>query len=146
MKNKTPFILVLIGSVFGIFGSLIGIGQYFLFGYMKGQGIDLGESMPYSFMSFDTMLIFILISAIVALIISISLIVISLRMNKNLTRKDSILALVLGIIGFFSSMGIGGILVIIGASIGISKTRESDNNVSAVPPAPKTNEWFLFCF
>jgi len=139
MKNKTPFILVLIGSILGLFGSLIGIGQYFLFEYMQEKGFDMGESMPLGFMGFDTLLVLILISAIVAFIISVVLIIVSLRMNKNLTRQDSILALVLGIIGFFSSMGVGGILVIIGASIGISKSREN-NNVSAVPPTPKTSE------
>jgi hypothetical protein len=124
MKSKAPFVWALIGVIFGFFESLMRIGQYFMAKSLNQRlsgnlfnfaGLDLGVIMIWS-----------LILSIIGLILSIALIFYVVKLAKNPTKKDYIVTTVLGGLGLFLGMGLGGILVLVGGIIGIVKSNKPE--------------------
>ena len=124
MKSKAPFVWTLIGVIFGFFGSLMGIGQYFMFksmdqgffsGFFNAAGVNFGAVMMWN-----------LISSIIGLILSLALIFYVVKLARNPTKTDCIVTTVLGGLGVFLGMGLGGILVVIGGIIGIVKSNKPE--------------------
>ena len=130
MESKTPYIFVLIGVILGFLGSMSGFGQYFIFKSVnQGQGGFFSEFFSGFFnqvgVNFGNILIWILISSIVGLILSIILIFYAIKFSKGPTEMDCIITTILGGLGIFLGMGLGGILVLIGGIMGIVRSNKS---------------------
>lgn len=123
MKSKAPFVLVLIGVIYGFFMSLLGIVQYFIFTSVD-QGFFSGFSEVFG-VDFEVILLWGLISSIIGLILSLALIFYVVKLASNPAKTDCIVTTALGGLGIFLGMGLGGILVLIGGIIGIVKSNKS---------------------
>ena len=124
MKSKAPFVWVLIGVIFGFFSSLTGIGRYFMF-KSANQGIFTGFFNAVG-INFEAVLIWTLISSIIGLVLSIALIFYVIKLARNPTKTDCIVSTVLGGLGIFLGMGMGGVLVLIGGIVGIVKSNKPE--------------------
>ncbi len=118
MKSKAAFVLVLIGVILGFLGSLWGIGSYFLYKNIDDTG--LLQLMGASGI-FKNILILSLVGSIIGIVLSIILIFYLVKIAKEPSRMDFIIVTILGALGTFLGMGLGGILVLIGGIIGIVK-------------------------
>ncbi|MBU0760576.1 MAG: hypothetical protein KJ600_06425 [Nanoarchaeota archaeon] len=118
MKSKAPFVLVLIGVILGLLLSLMRIVSYFV---LKRIDWSVSDSLQ----MFEGLMLWHLILSITGIILSLVLIFYVVRIGKKLTRKDSIVVTVLGGLGIFLGLGIGGVLVLIGGIIGIVKSDKS---------------------
>jgi hypothetical protein len=74
------------------------------------MGVNFGAVMSWT-----------LISSIIGFILSIVLIFYVVKISKTPTKTDFIVTTVLGGLGMFLGMGLGGILVLIGGIVGIAK-------------------------
>ena len=119
MKSKAAFVLVLIGVILGFIGSLWGIGSYFLYKNIDNAGLlqMIGVSGV-----FNNLLILSLIGSVIGVILSIILIFYLVKISKGPSKTDFIVITVLGALGIFLGMGLGGILVLIGGIVGIVKS------------------------
>lgn len=128
MKSKAPFVLALIGLIVGGLFSLFGIFHYFIFKSLSQQEFfkELFDVFSAMGINFEVMLLWSLISSIIGLIISLALIFFVVKIAKNPNKRDFIIMTVLGGLGIFLGMGLGGILVGIGGIIGIVKSSKSD--------------------
>ena len=120
MKSKAPFIWTLIGVIIGFFGSLMGIYQYFMFKSMD-QGF-FGSFLNATGANFTWNLI----SSIIGLILSVVLIFYVVKLAKNPAKTDCIVTTVLGGLGVFLGMGLGGVLVVVGGVVGIVKSNKPE--------------------
>ncbi|VVB78660.1 Uncharacterised protein [uncultured archaeon] len=123
MKSTTAFVLILVGDILGFIGSVWGVIGYFLFKSMQNSSA-MGELWSSFGFDLNVLLIWSLISSIVGLILSIILIFYLIRISRNPKKGDFIVSLVLGIIGIFLGMGLGGILVLIGGIVGIANSKK----------------------
>lgn len=128
MNQKTPYILVLIGVILGFFVSLLNIFKYFLF---KSEMFGLfSDFYSLSGFDFDILLKISLIMSFIGILFSIILIFYVVKISKNPVKKDFIIITVLGGVGALLGMGIGGILVLVGGIIGITKSNESEEKTA----------------
>ncbi|MBR9705289.1 hypothetical protein GOV12_07790 [Candidatus Pacearchaeota archaeon] len=123
MKSKSQIILILIGVILGLLFSILGIGNYFWF---KSMNQELkNEFISLIGINLELMVLWSLISSIIGLVLSIIIIFYIIRIIRNPTKIDFIVITVLGCLGLFFSMSVGGILVLIGGIIGIVKSNKS---------------------
>jgi len=121
MQSKTSFILVLIGVIIGFISSL---GVFFLnFFVLKSFS---QSPLNVGYVNYDALMKWNLIASIIGFCLSIILIFYVLKLARYPTKIDFIVTTVLGGLGFFLGMGLGGILVVIGGIGGIVKSNEPE--------------------
>jgi len=121
MKSKAPFVWILIGVIFGFLESLFGVYKIFVFtsvnqGFFSGFFSTVG-------VNFATLLKWNLIYSSLGLIVVTALIFYTVKIAKTPTMKNFITTTVLGGLGMFLGITLGGILVLIGSIIGIIKSK-----------------------
>jgi formate hydrogenlyase subunit 3/multisubunit Na+/H+ antiporter MnhD subunit len=119
MESKTPSIIFLVGIILGFITSISGLIEYFV---LKSIGFKFFGNMEQFFQIVEFSLTWTLIASIIGIILSIICIFYLNRLKKSQSKNNYIALLVLGIIGMPLGMGIGGILVLIGGIMGITKT------------------------
>lgn len=120
--SKGAYITTLVGTIVGGVLSLWGIVNYFIaksavdngaaFEQFAQLGVDMGSILMLG-----------LIMSIVGLVLSIVLAFIVKGLAKKPTKKAYIWATIIGAVGLFTGMSIGGLVVVIGGIIGIVKSR-----------------------
>ncbi|NMB67006.1 hypothetical protein GYA25_03030 [Candidatus Woesearchaeota archaeon] len=125
MKSKTPFIWALIGLIVGFFTSLNGIVQYLMF-KSSNQGFfnEISNSLK---INFEAIMTWKLISSILGLVLSVLLIFYVIKLSKTPTKKEYIVTTVLGGLGTFLGIGLGGILVLVGGIMGIVNLNKQES-------------------
>lgn len=121
-KLKAPFIWALIGVILGALNALSGIGQYFLFrADQRGELVnafinELGINV-------DAMLLWGLIASIVGLLIIAALVPFLIKITKKPTKNDYIFITAFGALGTFFGLNLGGILILVGGILGITRSK-----------------------
>jgi len=130
MKSKAAFVLVLIGLILGSLGAVYGVLNYFLFQNFGSAlfnvfGNEVGGELQEGI---GKILIWSLISSIIGIILSIILIFYTVKIARDPTKGDFIITTILGGLGIFLGLGIGGILILIGGIIGIVNSNNKMKN------------------
>ena len=127
MKSKLPFVLILIGVIIGFVKSLLGIFfSSFFRAFTAGVPLNLGDSgLGFITKFLGTLFLLSFIASIIGLLLSLILVYYLVKLYENPSKKYFIVALILGAVGIFLGMGlIAGILIIIGAIVGMDKVKD----------------------
>ena len=122
MKSRAPFIWILIGLILAFLRSLKTITTYFMY---KDANNITGTFFESVGVNFQAMLFLGVITSIIGLVITLILAFFLVKIYKKPERTDFIITAILGGVGIFFGMGLGGFLVMIGGIVGIVKSKKS---------------------
>ena len=134
MKYVAPFVLILIGVIIGVisaifqlFFAILGVG-FNLLGQLFSQESSKGFGSLIEALGIWDMVSLIL--PLIGICISLALIYYIVKFAREPSKKDGIVTIVLGSVGTFLGMTLGGIIVLVGGIVGIIQIGKNKENAN----------------